>query len=173
MLLSLSQLLAVTEEWSHLGLCGTGHVCHCGEDLAGIWHLRLFPTVSVMSLSNPLTNLQVNIGILISVTRIISRIGGESYKVHGDTNTVKWVCYPSAPSFVKSEKCKCASVLICVKVDGKGGGGPPAHTRHFLDLWHPCSQHTIFGVPVYFCYIQLITSRSLCARKVVCKIKRV
>ncbi|TWW61122.1 adhesion G-protein coupled receptor D1 isoform X1 [Takifugu flavidus] len=31
----------------------------------------------------------VNIGILISVTRIISRIGGESYKVHGDTNTVK------------------------------------------------------------------------------------
>lgn len=75
--------------------------------------------------------------------------------------------------FVKSEKCKCASVLICVKVDGKGGGGPPAHTRHFLDLWHPCSQYTLLGVPVYFCYFQLITSRSSCAGKVACKIKRV
>uniref|UniRef100_A0A668AFP7 Adhesion G protein-coupled receptor D1 n=2 Tax=Myripristis murdjan TaxID=586833 RepID=A0A668AFP7_9TELE len=31
----------------------------------------------------------VNIGILISVTRIISRIGGENYKVHGDANAVK------------------------------------------------------------------------------------
>ncbi|XP_029367420.1 adhesion G-protein coupled receptor D1 isoform X2 [Echeneis naucrates] len=31
----------------------------------------------------------VNIGILISVTRIISRISGESYKVHGDANAVK------------------------------------------------------------------------------------
>ncbi|CAF91995.1 unnamed protein product, partial [Tetraodon nigroviridis] len=32
---------------------------------------------------------QVNIGILVLVTRIISRIGGESYKVHKDTNAVK------------------------------------------------------------------------------------
>ncbi|XP_062418427.1 adhesion G-protein coupled receptor D1 [Pungitius pungitius] len=31
----------------------------------------------------------VNVGILISVTRIISRISGESYKVHGDANAVK------------------------------------------------------------------------------------
>ncbi|KAM3611849.1 uncharacterized protein V6R79_024970 [Siganus canaliculatus] len=31
----------------------------------------------------------VNIGILVSVTRIISRISGESYKVHGDANAVK------------------------------------------------------------------------------------
>ncbi|XP_054630095.1 adhesion G-protein coupled receptor D1 isoform X1 [Dunckerocampus dactyliophorus] len=31
----------------------------------------------------------VNIGILISVTRIISRISGENYKVHGDANAVK------------------------------------------------------------------------------------
>ncbi|CAL8343213.1 unnamed protein product [Lota lota] len=31
----------------------------------------------------------VNIGILISVTRIISRISAESYKVHGDANAVK------------------------------------------------------------------------------------
>uniref|UniRef100_A0A8C3A6G0 Adhesion G protein-coupled receptor D1 n=1 Tax=Cyclopterus lumpus TaxID=8103 RepID=A0A8C3A6G0_CYCLU len=31
----------------------------------------------------------VNIGILISVTRIISRISGESYKIHGDANAVK------------------------------------------------------------------------------------
>lgn len=75
--------------------------------------------------------------------------------------------------FVESEECTCAFILICVKVDGKGGGGPLAHTRHFLDLWHPCSQHTLFGVPVYFCYIQLITSRSSCAGKVACKIKRV
>uniref|UniRef100_A0A3Q3W1K0 G-protein coupled receptors family 2 profile 2 domain-containing protein n=1 Tax=Mola mola TaxID=94237 RepID=A0A3Q3W1K0_MOLML len=33
--------------------------------------------------------LKVNVGILISVTRIISRISGESYKVHGDANAVK------------------------------------------------------------------------------------
>ncbi|KAK5610390.1 hypothetical protein CRENBAI_005404 [Crenichthys baileyi] len=31
----------------------------------------------------------VNIGILISVTRIISRISGDNYKVHGDANAVK------------------------------------------------------------------------------------
>ncbi|KAK7933885.1 hypothetical protein WMY93_004781 [Mugilogobius chulae] len=31
----------------------------------------------------------VNIGILVSVTRIISRISGENYKVHGDANSVK------------------------------------------------------------------------------------
>uniref|UniRef100_A0A8C8A2R5 Adhesion G-protein coupled receptor D1 n=1 Tax=Oryzias sinensis TaxID=183150 RepID=A0A8C8A2R5_9TELE len=31
----------------------------------------------------------VNIGILISVTRIISRISGENYKVHGDANAAK------------------------------------------------------------------------------------
>ncbi|MEQ2257172.1 Adhesion G-protein coupled receptor D1, partial [Ilyodon furcidens] len=31
----------------------------------------------------------VNIGILISVTRIISRISGENYKVHRDANAVK------------------------------------------------------------------------------------
>lgn len=37
---------------------------------------------------------QVNTGILISVTRIISRIGGESYKVHRDTNAVKLVLWP-------------------------------------------------------------------------------
>ncbi|XP_041856068.1 adhesion G-protein coupled receptor D1 isoform X2 [Melanotaenia boesemani] len=31
----------------------------------------------------------VNVGILVSVTRIISRISGENYKVHGDANAVK------------------------------------------------------------------------------------
>ncbi|XP_077418620.1 adhesion G-protein coupled receptor D1 isoform X2 [Vanacampus margaritifer] len=31
----------------------------------------------------------VNVGILISVTRIISRISGENYKVHGEANAVK------------------------------------------------------------------------------------
>uniref|UniRef100_A0A672JLJ7 Adhesion G protein-coupled receptor D1 n=1 Tax=Salarias fasciatus TaxID=181472 RepID=A0A672JLJ7_SALFA len=35
------------------------------------------------------TDKYVNIGILISVTRIISRISGENYKVHGDANAVK------------------------------------------------------------------------------------
>lgn len=62
---------------------------------------------------------------------------------------------------VTSEKRKCAFVLTCVKVDCKGRGGPPAHTWHFLDLWYPRSQHTLCGVPVYFCYIQLTTSMSL------------
>ena len=38
---------------------------------------------------NSLPYAQVNIGILISVTRIISRISGENYKVHGDANAVK------------------------------------------------------------------------------------
>ncbi|XP_051964730.1 adhesion G-protein coupled receptor D1-like isoform X2 [Xyrauchen texanus] len=33
--------------------------------------------------------IMVNIGILIAVTRIISRISAENYKVHGDTNSVK------------------------------------------------------------------------------------
>uniref|UniRef100_A0A3B4BJ27 G-protein coupled receptors family 2 profile 2 domain-containing protein n=1 Tax=Periophthalmus magnuspinnatus TaxID=409849 RepID=A0A3B4BJ27_9GOBI len=33
--------------------------------------------------------IEVNIGILVSVTRIISRISGENYKVHGDANSVK------------------------------------------------------------------------------------
>ncbi|KAM6954462.1 adhesion G-protein coupled receptor D1 [Aplochiton taeniatus] len=33
--------------------------------------------------------IMVNIGILISVTRIISRISAENYKVHGDANAVK------------------------------------------------------------------------------------
>ncbi|XP_060928274.1 adhesion G-protein coupled receptor D1 [Limanda limanda] len=33
--------------------------------------------------------IMVNIGILISVTRIISRISGENYKVHGDANAVR------------------------------------------------------------------------------------
>lgn len=45
----------------------------------------------VLNVSNLLSGFQVNIGILISVTRIISRISGESYKVHGDANAVKWV----------------------------------------------------------------------------------
>uniref|UniRef100_A0AAR2K7B4 G-protein coupled receptors family 2 profile 2 domain-containing protein n=1 Tax=Pygocentrus nattereri TaxID=42514 RepID=A0AAR2K7B4_PYGNA len=33
--------------------------------------------------------IMVNIGILIAVTRIISRISAENYKVHGDANSVK------------------------------------------------------------------------------------
>lgn len=45
----------------------------------------------MLNVFNLLPDFQVNIGILISVTRIISRISGESYKVHGDANAVKWV----------------------------------------------------------------------------------
>lgn len=33
--------------------------------------------------------LQVNIGILIAVTRVISRISADNYKVHGDANAFK------------------------------------------------------------------------------------
>lgn len=172
--LSLSQLLAVTEEWSHLGLCGTCHVCHCGEDLAGIWHLRFFShslclcLFLILSLIYrwTLASLYRSPGLYLGLAERATRF------TETPTQSSEFVTQQHQV-FVKSEKCKCASVLICVKVDGKGGGGPPAHTRHFLDLWHPCSQHTLFGVPVYFCYIQLITSRSSCAGKVAWKIKRV
>lgn len=69
-----------------------------------------------------------------------------------------------------SEKPQCAFVLTCVQVDCKGRGGPPAHTWHFLDLWYPRSQHTLFGVPLYFRYIQLTTSRALWRGKVLFKV---
>lgn len=29
---SLSQLLAFADKWSHLGICGTSSVHHCGEE---------------------------------------------------------------------------------------------------------------------------------------------
>lgn len=47
--------------------------------------------LSACCLLSAFSDLQVNIGILISVTRIISRISGESYKIHGDANAVKYV----------------------------------------------------------------------------------
>lgn len=47
--------------------------------------------ISASCLLSAFSDLQVNIGILISVTRIISRISGESYKIHGDANAVKYV----------------------------------------------------------------------------------
>lgn len=70
----------------------------------------------------------------------------------------------------RSNKCKSAFALTCFKVDGKGGGGPPAHSRHFLDLWHPGSQLALFGFPVYFCCIQLVASRSSCTENALCTI---
>lgn len=102
----LFQLLAVTEERSHLGVCSPISLCHCGEEFAkiSICHFlqlticclikcpltrALLP--SVLNVFNLLSDFQVNIGILISVTRIISRISGENYKVHGDANSIKWV----------------------------------------------------------------------------------
>lgn len=120
----LFQLLAVIEEWSHLGVCGTCSVCHCGEEFTkiSICHFFTVPHLllnlidrwicihckllfysrrrpiqpfllchCVLDVFNLLSDFQVNIGILISVTRIISRISGENYKVHGDANAVKWV----------------------------------------------------------------------------------
>lgn len=92
--LVLFQLLAVTEKRSHLGLCGPSTFCHCGEKgtFPILRSMACHPTGQRMiSLSLCTPSLQVNIGILISVTRIISRISAESYKVHGDANAVKWV----------------------------------------------------------------------------------
>lgn len=95
-LICLFQLLAVTAERSHLGICGTGSFCDCGEKFAKV-SFCCFTRVTICHLiykksvfcSNTAL-FQVNIGILISVTRIISRISGENYKVHGDANAVKW-----------------------------------------------------------------------------------
>lgn len=70
--------------------------------------------VSVLSVSIPLAGFQVNVGILILVTRIISRIGGESYKVHGDTNAVKWVFWPNSTKF--SLKVKKVRALLLWRV---------------------------------------------------------
>ena len=102
------QLLAVSEERSHLGLCGPSAFCHCGEKgprrfkrynilyrLTQPWRGLPFHTCPRCVCVAPnggdacALSVQVNIGILISVTRIISRISAESYKVHGDANAVK------------------------------------------------------------------------------------
>lgn len=57
----------------------------------------------------------MNVGILVLVTRIISRIGGESYKVHGDANAIKWVCVPAAGRCLcPSGVFKSAVALLCV-----------------------------------------------------------
>lgn len=67
--------------------------CNLVGYLGGRWGQKqdLTSLFSLLNVCKPLSELQVNIGILISVTRIISRISGESYKVHGDANAVKWV----------------------------------------------------------------------------------
>lgn len=38
---------------------------------------------------SPVLLVQVNIGILIAVTRVISQISAENYKIHGDPSALK------------------------------------------------------------------------------------
>lgn len=45
----LSQLLALTQEWSHLGICGTSSVCHCGETVL-VFFLNFFFQTQFMDL---------------------------------------------------------------------------------------------------------------------------
>ncbi len=47
---------------------------------------------------------------------------------------------------------------LCFKVDCEGRGCAAAYTRHLLDLWCSCRQHTLSAFSLYFCCIQLITS---------------
>uniref|UniRef100_A0A8C8A4H1 Adhesion G protein-coupled receptor D1 n=1 Tax=Oryzias sinensis TaxID=183150 RepID=A0A8C8A4H1_9TELE len=58
---------------------GWGEYCWLSLNKGAIWAF-VAPALVVIV---------VNIGILISVTRIISRISGENYKVHGDANAAK------------------------------------------------------------------------------------
>ncbi|KAG2470731.1 AGRD1 protein, partial [Polypterus senegalus] len=67
--------------WSNEGCVRTGgnlsfSICLCN-------HLTNFAILMQV------VPLEVNIGILIAVTRIISRISADNYKVHGDANAVK------------------------------------------------------------------------------------
>lgn len=108
----------------------------------------------------------MNVGILISVTRIISRISGENYKVHGDANAVKWVCWlrhillmVQHIYFVESFRYNHVYLSVCLQTDSQSRGCAPAHSWHFLDLRCSCCQHTLAGIFVYLCCIQLITSK--------------
>lgn len=52
---------------------------------------------------------------------------------------------------------------LCFQTDCKGSGRAAAYSRYFLDLWRPCCQHTLLGIPVHFCCIQFITSKLISA----------
>ncbi|XP_075903053.1 adhesion G-protein coupled receptor D1 isoform X2 [Nelusetta ayraudi] len=72
-------LICVVSMTSSLGSYGEVDNCWLSLTNGAIWAF-VAPALFVIV---------VNIGILISVTRIISRISGESYKIHGDANAVK------------------------------------------------------------------------------------
>ena len=65
----------------------------------------------------------MNIGILIAVTRIISRISAENYKVHGDSNALKWVPL----MFIFSRKC-CVTTQLYSEF--------PIFVSEFMELWY-------------------------------------
>lgn len=48
-----------------------------------VFQLQLQPCPSLLS------TLQVNVGILVAVTRVISQISADNYKVHGDPSAFK------------------------------------------------------------------------------------
>ncbi|XP_072289425.1 adhesion G-protein coupled receptor D1 isoform X2 [Eucyclogobius newberryi] len=72
-------LICVVSVTSALDSYGVGDNCWLSLKSGAIWAF-VAPALFVIV---------VNIGILVSVTRIISRISGENYKVHGDANSVK------------------------------------------------------------------------------------
>ncbi|XP_007567176.1 adhesion G-protein coupled receptor D1 isoform X2 [Poecilia formosa] len=72
-------LICVVSATSALKSYGETVNCWLSLEMGAIWAF-VAPALFVIV---------VNIGILISVTRIISRISGENYKVHGDANAVK------------------------------------------------------------------------------------
>uniref|UniRef100_A0A8C9U9J7 Adhesion G protein-coupled receptor D1 n=1 Tax=Scleropages formosus TaxID=113540 RepID=A0A8C9U9J7_SCLFO len=70
----------VPPPWTRCSLCSFPfHSCWLSLETGAIWAF-VAPALFVIA---------VNIGILIAVTRIISRISAENYKVHGDANAVK------------------------------------------------------------------------------------
>lgn len=175
---SLLQLLAVIDQRSHLGFCRTSSLCHCGKeievtnpyhslhDLVINWRdsLCIVSFIFLWGTEKALvclhSALQVNIGILISVTRIISRISGESYKIHGDANAVKYDIYifflPLLKKDFQSNKfnpCSQCEVYVLFQAHCKGSGCASSNTGHFLDLWRPRCQFTLLGIPLHFCHL--------------------
>nr|XP_023682755.1 adhesion G-protein coupled receptor D1 isoform X1 [Paramormyrops kingsleyae] len=72
-------VICVVSVTSALGSYGEVGNCWLSLEKGAIWAF-VAPALFVIA---------VNIGILIAVTRIISRISAENYKVHGDPNAVK------------------------------------------------------------------------------------
>lgn len=177
---SLLQLLAVIDQRSHLGFCRTSSLCHCGKEIEVTkpipfiaWSCYLIEEILCIvsfiflwgtekALLCLHSALQVNIGILISVTRIISRISGESYKIHGDANAVKYDIFPSffflpllKKDFQSNKFNPCSQCEVCVLFQAhcKGSGCASSNTGHFLDLWRPRCQFTLLGIPLHFCHL--------------------